>query len=184
MPLAWPNSPAAIAMKKLRRMVALSSAFQTRAGIEYEDAIKRVFFEYVPNAGELLREGAEESTVDPVSPFAAIWPMTTDANAVAGGAQVWTLSNGILHLYVSCDPLPELTDWNERRLEAVGFLDQWIQDVINLSGADDDDTDDGMGHLEIVHAPINMIDHVPFKDRKSAGDYYYMSVGLKYGGEQ
>lgn len=186
MSLPWPNSPLSIALKKLRKMVASSAAFLTRSGettYSLDMSKRRVWTEYIPNRDELIRETGNEFAINPTMPWAAIWPMNTGSQAVACGAQVQTLPNGLIHLYVACQPLATLTDWNDRREEAVGFLDQWICDVMNLSGADDSTSDDGMGHLTIVRDESVTIDHVPFKDRQTIGDFYYQSVSLKYGDE-
>ena len=180
MTLAWPNSPVAVALKKVRKMVALSASLQSRAAIDYTAALNRVFIEYIPDQEELIRDTGNEFVAPPVSPWAAIWPMETSNESVEGGIQLFTIPAGMMHLYVACEPLPTITDWNESRLEAVGFLDQWIQDVLALSGAEDATSDDGMGHLTIVAAPVHVIDHTAFKTRESTGNFYYMSCGLKY----
>lgn len=180
----WPNSPMLTAIRKVRKMVALSSALQTRAGITYATALaSRVWTEYVPTIDELVRDTGNEFSDAPVMPWAAIWPMQVGTFAVSGGARVWTSPNGGIHLYLACQPLTTLATWNDKREEAVGFLDQWFQDVIALSGADDPTTDDGMGHLTITHSESVIIDHAPFKSRESTGDFYYQSYQLKYGDE-
>ncbi len=177
----WTESPLEHAIRKLRRMVALSAAFQTRAAIDYDTALTRVWVEYVPNVDELNKEQGSVKAVNPPSPFAAIWPMSTGMNPIAGGQQVWSIPEGMLHLYIACGPLPSLHDWNDRRLEAIGFLDQWMVDITNLSGADDPDTEDDTGHLTISKGGAVVIDHTPFKDRTPENEKYFQSIGLKYG---
>ena len=184
--MPWPSSPVAIAMKKLRKMVALSAAFLTRSGettYSLDMSKRRVWTEYIPNRDELIRDTGNEFSVSPVMPWAAIWPMNTGSNAVAGGIKVQTLPSGLIHLYVACQPLVTIAEWNDRRDEAIAFLDQWVADVMDLSGADDATSDDGMGHLTITRAESVVIDHVPFKDRQTVSDFYYQSFSLKYGDE-
>ena len=164
-------------------MIALSPTFQARAGIDFTAAMRRVFIEYVPTKDELIAETGDISLVDPVMPFAAITPMSTGFGAVTGGVQVFTLPNGTLHFYLACEPRPDLTDWNERRIEAFCFLDQWLADILALSGQDDPTTTDGMGHLTITKAQSSLIDHAPWKSRATTGGKYYQSVGLTYGDE-
>lgn len=177
----WPNSPLYVAFYKLRRMIALSPAFQIRAGIGYSDAIKRVWTEYVPTIDELVRETKNETAVQPQMPFASIWVVSTASDQASGGSQVWTIPDGSLHLYLACHPLATILDWNDRREEAMGFLDQWLIDIMNLSGSYDSGSTDGMDHLTIRKADSPLSDHVPAKVRESSGDHYYRVVALRYG---
>ena len=181
----WPDSPLLSAITKLRRMVALSPAFLTRAAITYEEALERVWTEYVPGIDELIEDTQNQAVIPPVSPFASIWPMSTGFDMTAGGSQVFVLPEGMMHLYLACEPLESITGWNERREESIGFLDQWMKEIMGLSGsgviADDDPTDDGEGYLTITKAGAALIDHTPFKERASLGDFFFQSVALKYG---
>ncbi len=182
MTVYWPNSPLLQAVRKLRRMVALSAAFQARSGLSYDDIHdQRVWTEYVPGQDELIRETQNPAAVAPVMPFATIWPISFGSHDVAGGSQVAMLPDGILHLYIAVQPLDTILDWNERREEAIGFLDQVVQDVAAVSGANDAGTTDGAGHLTIRKLNTVIIDHVPFKHHESAGDHFYKSVAVTYG---
>ena len=177
----WQNAPLSIAFRKLRKMVASSASFLSRSGEgSYSLAMskRRVWTEYVPAIGELAADTGNQSAVAPVMPWASIWPIEVGLNAVAGGAQVYTLPSGMMHLYLACQPLTSITDWNDRREEAVCFLDQWTNDIVALSGADDPTSDDGLGFLTITKADAALIDHTPFIDRASEGDFFYRNVVL------
>ena len=182
----WQNSPLSIAFRKLRKMVASSPAFLSRSGIgtySYDMSMTRVWTEYVPDQGELIADTLNQLATEPLMPRAAIWPIEIGHAAAAGGAQVYTLPSGMMHLYLVCQPLATINDWNSKREEAACFLDQWLLDVMALSGADDPTSDDGLGFLTITKGDAAVIDHSPFKDRATVGDFYYRSVALKFGDE-
>ncbi len=174
-------------MGKLRRMVALSSAFRTRAAIDYPTALTRVWTEYVPNVDELMRETKTQTVIEPLRPCASIWPMSTAFDGVGGGDHVYTIPQGMMHLYLSCEPLDTLIDWNDRREEAIGFLDQWFTEIMAISGSgviqSPDTTNDGEGYLTIKKAGAAIIDHVPFKTQESTGDIFFQQIALQYGDE-
>lgn len=174
-------------MSKLRNMVALSPAFQARGSLTFATALNSVFYEYVPGVDELIDYTKNNLAPRPQMPFAAVWPMSAAWTADGGGAQVWSIPGGMMHLHLACNPSPTILDWNDSRLEAVGFLDQWLADIIALSGsgvtASGDTSGDTTGYLTITKAAVALVGHSPYKTDDTTGNLFWYDVGLQYGDE-
>ncbi len=185
-----PLNSGARAMAKLRRMVALSSTFRSKkAGVtdadKYQDAFDSIYYEYAPTADEISAENGGETSVAGM-PFAAIWPVAVQSQAVCGGSQNHVRPRGQLLLVLYCEPDEEQTTWNDRRLAACDFLDGWCDEIAALSAKDDDEVlgtpvVDGEGHLCMTMIDAQITEHVPLKMRQSGGNYYWRSVMISFG---
>lgn len=173
------------AMVQLRRMVALSSSFQTKVDDDYAACLARVYFEGVPGNDNLTEsEGAEAPAAD--KPFASIWLIRTGWSLGGGGRQNHMIANGTLHLYLMTPRATGAEDWNDARLEAVQFLGNWERDIVALFGADDTSgvgtvAVAGEGHLAgmLVDTPAH--EHTPKQIRESAGDFFFRHCAIQYG---
>jgi len=175
-----PTTGLAKAMLKLHRMVALSAAFQQKIGGDYSAACDRVLFEGVPDKELAEVEGIAEITDDKC--FASIWINASGARAVSDGSQVDLRDHAELHLYLRTPVNPAMTTWNDRRLEAVDVLETWTQEILLLSGADDQEpVIEGEGHLAISSVIVPMHGHSPRKTRESTGDFFYRHMLVSYG---
>jgi hypothetical protein len=174
-----PTSELAKAMLKLRRMVALSESFQAKLRGDYDAAFARVMYEGVPDEKQAAAEG--EPVIE-FGPWAAIWIVDSRWSAVAGGSQIHMRSSGQLHLYLMTPRDNSQNGWNNRRLEAIDFLEEWTADIAELSGADDDDpVIAGEGHLAINEIVIPDHQHVPVEMRASAGDFFFRHCAIAFG---
>jgi hypothetical protein len=186
-----------MAMAKLRRMAALSLTFRTlvaaQMGLDvtddaeevYQEAFSRMFYEYVPGADENVADGGWNAS-PPVMPFGSIWPMSIQRQAVAYGERAWMWGTGQLALYLATQHAGDVSTWNDQRLQGVDLVDGMTADIANLSEVNDDSAlgapaISGESHLAITIADAQITDHVPFKIRQSAGNYFWRSIMVTYG---
>lgn len=152
-----PTSPGAVAAKKLRRMLSLSSTFIARVGNEDSDVLGRIYY--------------DEQPVDSDTPFpqAVVCFGGATSGIVAGGVQVHLRPSFSLDLYVWLLPLDETWDEQSQRLELWDAFAGIYDDICLLSGSDDSGSDDGYGHLSIVDASWSMKVENDNKDRNANG---------------
>lgn len=176
-----PTSGLGQAAAKLRRMVALSSTYQAKlgSGDQYTKALSRVMYEGIPDANLSNAENTDE--LDSNYPFASIWPHASGWDMVSGGARVFMRPRAELHLYLMC-PRDCARDWNNARLAAIDFLENWTKDITDLSGADDaSPVITGEGHLAINTIECPMHDHTPKELQKSTEDFFFRHQIIRYG---
>lgn len=172
------------AMVQLRRMVALSAAFQAKVDDDYDACLARVMYEGVPN--DSLAESEESTAPSADKPFASIWLVSTGWRMVAGGSQNHLVPTGMLHLYLLTPRVEVASEgWNDARLEAVQFLGNWEADIVALFGADDTSAGTkaivGEGHLAGTLSDTPSHEHVAKQIRDSAGDFFFRHVAISYG---
>ena len=142
----------------LMRLVAESSAFQTRTGsadqAEAERHVKRWDFRDQPELIQAAR------------PFAAIWPASAlDFQQFAGGDANYLAASGALVLLVTDqDPMPRGSR-EESGDDFAGWIDEVINDIKQNAGRDDRLTVHRMSFLQ----PLL---HSPDWDDPSAGSYW------------
>lgn len=117
------------------------------------------------------------------APFASIWPHSSGWDAVAGGSQIHMRPRAEIHLYLMTPRNPNYPGWNNGRLEAIDFLENWTADIVALSGADDSGTPviTGEGHLAINSIECPMHDHTPKELQASVEDFFFRHMILRYG---
>jgi hypothetical protein len=169
-------------MLHLRHMLALSSTFQAKA-TDYDTALGRVFYEGVPGGKLATAEG--ETTPSNTIPFASIWPFNTGFRTIAVGNQNWLRAHGQLHIYLMTPKNTAQADWNNRRLEAIDFLENWTADLAALSAAADDSEDGpiitGESHLAISSIEVPAHDHTPPEIKASTTDFYWRHMVVSFG---
>lgn len=155
-------------------MFALSATFQAKVG-DYDAAFARIFYEGVPGGDLAAAEDTEAPADD--QPFASIWPFNTGFRALAAD---YLRPYGQLHVYLMTPRHVAQTDWNNRRLEAIDFLEGWVTDVANLS-LDTEGLISGEGLLAISSIETPMHQHIPKELEATVGDFYYRHMTIGFG---
>jgi hypothetical protein len=144
-----PTSPDGVAMHKLRRMVSLSYSLKKRCGIGTQELWERCFY----------RDADSEETM----PFYVIDLNSGSDTLLQGGGQNFLVPKGTLLLIVEVGPKPGISRENDRRLEAVDTFSNLRKDIVDLSAADDPESDDGSSHLSITEGSLIQVMETPKK---------------------
>lgn len=166
-----PQSPTGKAMKKLARMVSLSSVFQTRCGIDETACLERIHI--------LSKDESELMPAAVIGADVAAW------DTISGGSKNHMLPTGTdLILCLECEPHPEIpaTNRNDRRLEAYDFFSAVVRDIASLSNADDPSSEDGTGHLNIKNIRSDgFAQEFPETTQASTGVRYFSQFRFNWG---
>ena len=129
---------------KLRRMVALSAAFQNECGVSSDvEASSRIHLR-----GRQIRDKAP-------TPFALIQLGNLRRGMYAGGVKNWMKSSGSLRIGLKLDVADDLLDdLLGAEFYAGNFFGTVFDDVAELAGADDPGSGDGFGHLAITQMDL------------------------------
>ncbi len=159
-----PTSPLGIAQQKLRRMLALSSTFQTQTGKDYTGTLN--YIAYIEDEKQCF-------------PRACVSVLENRYEQVAGGAASWLRPSGALHLYVAIEPDLSIEDREEQRLKGADLLLQIADDVVALAGYDD--ADSATSHLNILRMTVLCVDEVPEELRPTAGHFFWLEASVEIG---
>lgn len=168
LPAYLPTSPNGLAMTKLRRMVSMSSAFQTRTGLGETECLERVHF----------HAAADTATM----PFAVIVPQPCGYRTFSVGSQNHLRPFGTLLLWIECEPHPEFDQLADQRHEAVDFFDAVLAEVAALSAVDDPASEDGTSHLAINDVtPNGFAMETPEHTQASTGVLFWATYSIDWG---
>lgn len=169
MPAVYTASGAkGLAITKLRRMLSLSDALQTKTGLSESELLERVYLRSAP--------------VDAQMPFAVIGSSPLRWVVPSGGDQNHMRPSGVLMLMIQCEPDESQDSEIDQRHEAEDFLDSVIADVAGLSAADDASSEDGTSHLAINNIePDGPMMEVPEETAGATGRFYWATWTIDWG---
>jgi hypothetical protein len=165
-----PVGPLALPPYLLRRMVALSPTFQAGCELtDFDKALARTFWKDA--------EGNEPR------PCATVNHTDQSYRLIAGGGQNYLRPRGGLMLWVGQDILEEhYDDNNASMLRFSNFFGGIIEDVINLSGADQTaDTLVPDSHLAITGSTSLMMSINPEEEWATIGRFWWGGVVFEWG---
>jgi len=154
-------------MQKLRRMIALSTTFQTRSGLNYSNLYARGQYCTSIDFGNLQR------------PYFVIWCQDPYRRMVSGGEQNFLLSGGRLDFMVEIDPLDSLTTRNDKTLEAHDFFANLMKDIAGLAAVDDAGNDSS--HVDINEISIASYFQPPLVTEEQTGLFFCAWYTLSWG---
>jgi len=161
----------ALPAQKLRRMVALSPAWQEAIrGMERPlEAPDRVF----------LRDALGEYD----RPLAVVSPGATHGYQLAyGGEQNYLRPNGQLFLFITVNtPQEYYDDRPAGEFYASSLFGSVMDDVASLAAADDPQSDDGTSHLMITTIQLQGWGENPEENWQSLGRFFYSGWTLDWG---
>ena len=165
-----------IVLAKLRRMVALSAAFQAALGISGGTAEQRAAL-----AAE--RVFLKSHVPDREQPFAVVsMGDSLDYQLVAGGDMNHLRPSGSVFLYLRRMTSPlYLEDRVSAEIDAWDFFSGVIEDVAAIAGADDANSEFGESHLSIIQMGLVGWGENPQEEWASSGRYYEAGILVNWG---
>jgi hypothetical protein len=156
---------------KLRRMVALSGNWQ--AAIEH---VPRK-----PEAPDAVWLNAALG-VEP-RPFAVISPGESHGyDLIAGGDHNYMRARGSLSLFMTVDTPEEYwQDQVQAEFYAASLFGSVMDDVMSISAADDEVSEDGTSHLSIISADMQLFGETSKEDWNSLGRFYFCAYAIMWG---
>ena len=166
-----PEDILAIAVAKLRKMVAASAAFQAAVGaVDATAALERVY----------LRDVRGTNTA---RPYAIVSMGDKFGFQIdSGGDQNYLRPSGSLGLYLAIDtPEAVQDDSVESEFQAWNFLSPVIRQIAELSNKDDPTSDFGQSHLGITAIATETWGQTLREQWQTLGRYYFLSATIVWG---
>ncbi len=168
--MVMPNDSTGMALEKLRRMVSLSSTFQTELGVGSAAAALPFIFTQDKFRGK-------------ARPLAVVFIESDfQATKVADGAANFLLPKGGVQLYLARDtPTQFWDDEIQGEIDAEDYMSNVHFDIMQLAGADDLGSADAFGHLNINGSTRELFTETDQKVWNSEGHFYYAVYKFEVG---
>lgn len=165
-----PTSSPGIALAQLRRMVALSAAFQAGVGaVDTADAVN-----FAPIGQQPYTNLPDGGAIIYLADGPVMWEMQ------AGGQQLWLHPVGVIICQLILKQTDELEP-EERYLHGIDFVGNVADDVKALSGAEDTDSEFAENHLDITRLAVEYAGQADPRHDASRGKLFLAKLFIDWG---